>query len=267
MQKYLQVIKTSISYEFAYRSNIIMWRVSNILQVVLLFSLWDVIFSDPSRLLFGYSKEMILAYVFGLIIVKAFVLSASTREVAGEIARGDLSNFLIKPLNYFKYWIARDVSSKVINISFAVIEAVLLFIILRPPFFIQSNPLYLAGFLLMIFFAMAIFFLLNFLVSLVPFWVPEAAWGIHFLVTVVIVEFLSGALFPLDIMPQALQNILDFTPFPYLVYYPLQIYLGKVEGVLLLKGLAISAFWIVGLWMILKSTWKKGLKAYEGQGR
>ena len=96
---------------------------------------------------------------------------------------------------------------------------------------------------------------------------PEAGWGIHFVVTVVAVEFLSGALFPLDVLPAVIQNIINLTPFPYLIFFPLQVYLGKITGLAILKGVFISFFWAVALWFIMNFIWKKGLKVYQEHGR
>lgn len=244
-----------------------MWRVRNVLQIFLVFFLWDTVFTNPNRVVFGYDRTKILTYVFGLLIVRAFVLSARAIEVAGEISRGDLSNYLIKPLSYFRYWITRDISSKVLNLIFASVEAILLFFLLKPPFFVQTNLLSLLGFIFAIVIAMFIYFVILFITSSIPFWIPEAAWGVHFLITVVIIEFLSGAIFPLDIFPTAIQNLLNLTPFPYLIFFPLQVYLGKITGVAMLKGIFVAALWAVGLWVIMKSVWQRGLRVYQAHGR
>lgn len=267
MNKYFQVFKISFAQEFAYRANFIMWRIRNVMQIFLVFFLWDAIFADTGRTVFGYDRAKILTYVFGLIIVKAFVLSARAADVAGEVSRGDLSNYLIKPVNYFKYWLTRDISSKALNLAFAVVETLILYLLLKPPFFIQTNPISILGFLLAAILAMFIYFILLFMTSSVPFWVPEAAWGAHFIVTVVFIEFLSGALFPLDILPSAVQNFLSFTPFPYLIFFPLQVYLGRIVGFALVKGILVSVVWVVVLWFVMNAIWNKGLKVYQGHGR
>ena len=94
MNKYLQVFKISFAQEFAYRFNFIMWRVRNVLQIFLVFFLWSTIFSDPDKVIFGYNKDKILTYIFGIMIMKALVLSARVVDVSGEISRGDLTNYL-----------------------------------------------------------------------------------------------------------------------------------------------------------------------------
>jgi ABC-2 type transport system permease protein len=267
MQKYLQVFKISFHQEFAYRLSFVMWRVRNVLQIFVVFFLWDTIFSHQEGELFGYDRDKILTYVFGLIFIKAIVLSSRTQDVAGEIARGEIINYLLRPINYFRYWLTRDISSKVLNISFAVGEFILLYIILKPPFFFQGNFFQIFLFLISICLAMFTYFLLLFIVNAIHFWAPELGWGGHFLFTVIMVEFLSGVLFPLDILPANIQNIINFTPFPYLIFFPIQIYLGKVSGLLAFKGLLISASWIIILWLLMKSIWAKGFKAYQAYGR
>ena len=103
MKKYLQIFKLSFQQEFAYRLNFVMWRVRNILQIILLFFLWSSVFKDPQTEVFGYNQEKILTYVFGILILRAIVFSARAVDVAGEISNGDITNFLLKPVSYFKY--------------------------------------------------------------------------------------------------------------------------------------------------------------------
>ena len=93
MKKYWSVFKISFVQEFAYKANFIMWRVRNVFQIFIVFFLWDSIFADPGRELFGYNRAQILTYVFGIIVVKAFVLSARAVDVAGEIGDGRLTNY------------------------------------------------------------------------------------------------------------------------------------------------------------------------------
>lgn len=267
MSKFLNIFSVSFSQEFAYKVNFIMWRVRNVLSLFLAFFLWDIVFKDDQRVLFGYDRGKIMTYILGLVIVKALVLSARTVDVSSEISSGNLTNLLLKPVNYFKYWLTRDISSKVLNLSFAIFEALFLYLILRPPFYLQNDPVLILGFMLSIVLAMLIFFSLMFIVSSITFWAPEMAWGAQFLITVVVVEFLSGSVFPLDIFPSSVQTVLNMTPFPYMIFFPLQIYLGNVTGSELLTGIGVSAFWASLLFIVMKYIWYKGLKVYQAYGR
>jgi ABC-2 type transport system permease protein len=267
MKKYWSIFKISFQEEFAYKLNFILWRVRNVFQILLTYFLWNTVFANPQLVLFGYDRPKILTYVFGIMIVRALVLSARAMDVAGDIAQGDLSNYLLKPMSYFKYWFTRDLSSKALNLGFAAVEFTALFLILRPPFYFQTDIFMLITFILCVVIAMLIYFLLLFLISSVPFWAPELGWGSHFLVTVVIIEALSGTLFPINILPDYWENIAMSLPFPYLVYFPVQVYLGNITGPDLIRGIIISAAWVVILWVVLKQVWQRGLKVYESVGR
>ncbi len=64
LAKYISIFKISFAQEFAYRLNFIMWRVRNVMQILLLFFLWTTVFSDPARVVFGYDRAKMLTYVF-----------------------------------------------------------------------------------------------------------------------------------------------------------------------------------------------------------
>lgn len=267
MNKYLQAARVSLRQEIAYPMNFIMWRFRNVIQILLVYFLWNAAFSTPGRVIYGYDREKILTYIFGIIIVRAFVLSSKTSEVSGEISRGELSNSLVKPINYFKYWLSRDLASKALNLAFAAVEIVFLVWLFRVSVFYQTNPAQLALFVFSVIIAILTFTTFLFIVSTVSFWMPEMSWAAQFLLSIVVVEFLSGALFPLDILPRTFQTIINLTPFPYLVFFPLQIYLGKIQSSLVIQGLVTGSVWLLILYMLLKYIWSKGLKNYEAYGR
>lgn len=267
MRKYWSIFKISFEQEFVYRLNFILWRVRNVFQILLTYFLWSTVFANPQTQIFGYDRAKILTYVFGIMIVRALVLSARAMDVSSDIAQGDLSNYLLRPISYFKYWFTRDISSKALNLIFAAVEFLALFIILEPPFFFQTNPIALFAFLVSIILAILIYFFLLFLISSIPFWAPEIGWGSHFLVTVVIIEALSGSLFPINILPGGLQSVALATPFPYLIYFPVEVYLGNISGSALLGGLMVAAAWCGVLWFTMNFVWQKGLKVYQAFGR
>ncbi len=267
MKKYLSILKISFQQEFAYRLNFVMWRIRNIIQILVFFFLWNSVYESDSVSHFGYTKEKIIAYVFLLIFVRAIVLSSRSVDVAGHVANGDLSNYLLKPVSYFKYWITRDVGSKILNVLFSSLEIGVLYLIFKPDIYIQQNILYILLFFLSLIIAGFIYFNIIMLTNSVPFWVPEVAWGAQFLVTIIAVEFLSGAFFPLDVLPNAFLNFLKLTPFPYLIFIPIKTYLGAENLQITTMNLALGLVWVIILWKLKHKVWRRGLKVYEAVGR
>jgi ABC-2 type transport system permease protein len=266
MQKYLTVFAVDWQNQFIYRLNFILWRVRNILRLLMIYFLWNGIFTTNNSIA-GYSRPEMLTYVFLVLVITSIVLSApSADSIGGEIGSGDLSNYLVKPISYLKYWFTRDLSSKLLNLSFALVEICLLWVILKPEIYISPNPLIWLATLVSLGFATPIYYLINASARFVSFWMPENTWGLSFMV-IVFMEMTSGMIFPIDVLPDLAQKILQFTPFPYLIFYPASIFLGKIEGWNLFWILFQSGLWTLILIGITKLIWSKGLHVYSSEGR
>lgn len=229
-----------------------------------IYFLWLVII-PPGKTLLGYSQSLMLTYILGTSLIDSIVLSSRTYAVGEEINNGNLLNFLLKPINYFAYWFSRDIGDKSMNVCFSAVELTLIFIILKPPFFIQTNPFYLLFFILSAVLALSIYFFLNFLLGLIGFWSPEV-WAPRF-IFITLLGFFAGSLFPLDILPKSIFAVLKFLPFTYLLYFPVKIYLGQLNFPQVLTGLLISLVWVFVIYFLLKFFWQKGLKNYTAYGR
>lgn len=264
MYKYFYVSKNTFSEFFAYRLNFILWRVRVVISILITYFLWYSIYSDKS-ILFNYSPSEMFTYIVLLTFLSGIVLSTQTFRVAEEINNGALSNFLIRPLNYLKYNLFRDFADKSVNTFFSIIEIFLIIVALRPPVIWQTNPLLILLFLISIIIAVSLYFYISLILSFIGFWSKEV-WAPRF-IFFILIAFLAGTYFPLDIVPQPIYRILEFLPFTYLVFFPLKIYLGKLTGALLIKGFAISVVWSLILYYLAKLIWRLGLKSYTAEGR
>lgn len=208
-----------------------------------------------------------LTYVFMVLAVQSLALSApSADHIGGEIANGDLSNYLVKPVGYLKYWFTRDVASKLLNLSFSIVEILVLWYLLQPAISISSNFLVWIFFFLSLCFAIVIYYFVSTCARFVAFWIPEFTWGLSFLI-LVFLEVFAGGIFPLNILPGWIYGLLQFTPFPYLVYFPIAIFSGKLEGLELFRILIQTLAWVIGMYYFTKYLWSRGMMAYQANGR
>ena len=58
---------------------------------------------------------------------------------------------------------------------------------------------------------------------------------------------LGGVVVPVELFPQTVQSILAWTPFPYVLDFPVRVMIGRIEGIDVLAGFGIQLFWIVAL--------------------
>jgi ABC-2 type transport system permease protein len=107
-------------------------------------------------------------------------------------------------------------------------------------------------------------FFISYSMAMLAFWVLEVSTFIFILFAFEYIA--SGHLFPLDILPPAVQRVLDFTPFPYQLYFPVSIYMGKTAGAALAQGLAIQFAWVAAAYLMARFAWDRGLKRYSAAG-
>jgi len=266
LAKYFQIFRATLESIFVYRLNFLMWRVRVVIRLLTIYFFWLAIFSNTDRVL-GYDKNLMLTYILGVSVIGNLVMASRSIDVGGQISTGELSNYLLKPLNYFRYWFARDLADKIVNISCAIIELFLIYLILNPSIIIPEKFTQILIFSAAMFLGMLVYFYLSFLISLTTFWYLEHnGWPARFLSTIVIM-FMAGIFFPLDIFPEKIFTILKFLPTTYLLFFPIQIWLKRLSISLIFQGFVFSIFWIFALKAFSKFLWNKGMRIYESQGR
>jgi ABC-2 type transport system permease protein len=264
MQKYFLIIKNTWDEYLVYRLNFILWRVRVVIRFLITYFLWSSIFSGGGNI-FGYTRDQMLTYTLLIYLVSNFVFATRTQDIGGEINDGTLTNYLLRPVNYFSWLISRDMSDKLINFGFTIFEIIIMFFILKPPFFLQTSFFLLFISLISFLGSIIIFFCISALLGFIGFWTNEV-WSPRF-IFIVLLDFLAGNLFPIDIYPVWLSKILLLTPFPYLYYFPVKLYLGNLNQMQVLQGFVVLTVWIMILVRSVQSVWQKGLKVYSAEGR
>jgi ABC-2 type transport system permease protein len=263
MKKYLYIFSLYWQEGLQRRSSFFTERFRSLVVLLSFYFLWTTLLADRDAIA-GYTRSEMLTYVFGMNVLRSLVFAGRTDEISYEINRGQLSAYLLKPVNFVAYTLSRDLSEKSINLVSAVCEVLILAAVLNVPF---AWPQHLATWLLFattIVAAIAINFLLSFVVGCWGFWTAESG-GPRFFLELVL-EFSAGAFFPLTMLPAPVQQILAKFPSPYLVFFPLNVFLEKLSAQQILFGFATQTGWILLLGAMTRWVWLRGLRVYSAQG-
>lgn len=212
----------------------------------------------------GYAENELITYVFLANILRSIVFGSQSREVAQTINQGNLSAFLTKPMNFFAYNFAKETAERTVLFISAALEVFIFAILLKADLIWQNRFELLLLFLLASFLAMILYSLLSFLASLIAFWSREAM-GPRFLFEWLL-EFASGSFFPLNILGDAAFVVLSALPFMYLIFFPLAIYLGRLDERQIAAGILIQITFISLAGVMAARVWRNGLKKYSGEG-
>ena len=123
----------------------------------------------------------------------------------------------------------------------------------------------LAGYVASLLLGFVVGFFFEACIGMVGFWFLEVTSFLYVVNTVNF--FVSGHMFPLDLLPPLWAGVFKALPFQYLAYFPAAVFLGKVQGDELVQGLLVEAAWVVALVVLARLLYARGLRRYSALWR
>ena len=265
MQKYWHVIKIGLANTLVYRFNFFFRVAFSLIPLLATIYLWRAIYRGQTGTVAGYSLAGMISYYLMVTIVDT--LTAVTEDdwqIAADIKDGNISQFLLKPINYLAYRLCLFFSGRLIFTAVSLVPVGIFMLCWRHYFAGPDGGMALGCFLLSTFLTGLLQFFMSFTLALLAFWLLEISTLIFM---VFAFEYIAGGhLFPLNILPPVLARVLNYTPFPYQLYFPVGIYLGQVKGMALWQGLLIQSGWVLFFFVLARVVWSRGIRKYSAVG-
>ena len=267
MKKYWHVIGIGIQNTLVYRVNFLFRACFGLIPLMATIYLWRAVFqSNPDQAsVAGYTLAgMTSYYLIATLVDMLTAVAEDDWQIAADIKDGNISQFLLKPMDYLTYRLCLFGAGRIIYTSVALVPVTLFLLVQREFLLLPADGLTAAVFVVSVVLTALLQFFISYTMALLAFWVLEVSTFIFILFAF---EYLAGGhLFPLDILPPALLTALNFTPFPYQLYFPVSVYLGRVSGPELWQGLAIQAGWVVASYALARWVWHRGIRRYSAVG-
>jgi ABC-2 type transport system permease protein len=185
-------------------------------------------------------------------------------QIAADIREGNINQFLLKPVDYLWYRLCLFVSGRLAFVLMAALPLAIFIFCYRQYFLLPPDVFTFGIFLLALVQTALLQFFISYAMAMLAFWLLEISTFIFILYAF---EYLaSGHLFPLDVLKPWMKQVLFATPFPYQLYFPIQIYMGKVAGAGLALGLATQFLWVVAAYGLARFMWRRGVQKYSAFG-
>ena len=267
MKKYWHVLNVGIQNNLTYRFNFLARTVFGLIPLIAVIYMWRKIYEGkgPGAAVGTYSLAGMVSYYLMVTVVDALTaVNEDDWQIAADIKDGNISQFLLKPIDYLVYRLMLFISGRATYLAVAVIPLTLFILYLRQYFILPPTAFALVSFLFSTLLTALLQFFVSYSLAMLAFWVLEVS---TFIFIVFAFEYIaSGHLFPLDILPSGIERALMFTPFPYQLYFPVSIYMGKVSGANLVAGLFIQATWVIVAYFLARFAWGRGIKKYSAVG-
>jgi ABC-2 type transport system permease protein len=266
------IFRIALEERLAYRGDFALGTLMRFLPIITQIFLWSAVFesigavgTQPSRLA-GYSFPNMVAYYLLSMLGRAFSsMPGLASTVAKQIREGEIKKFLIQPIDLIGFLLLGRAAHKVAYYTVSTLPFALVFFLCRG-YFTDGWPdvSVVLAFALSLVFAFLLGFFMDLCIGLVGFWFLEVSSLLF--VYMLLNFFLSGHMFPLDLLPQPWSTIVGFLPFKYLAYFPAAIFLGKVDRDVLWQDVGIEFLWLVALILLARGLYARGIRRYSGYG-
>lgn len=262
MGKYLLIFKNSISESLIYRTSVFLMFVSQLISTSVLILLWSAIYSEGG-FIGDYSLTSLIQYYILVGMINFIIQGVDVSwRVAEEIKMGKVTNYILKPLNYYLNVLAVVTGKSLMNL---IITAAVIFPVIYFGGYFEGIGLSFPKvfyFILSMIIAFGLFVTYSYIVALYTFWAGDVR-GMNYVMKL-IAAFFSGAIIPLNLLPQSFNSANDWMPFKSMAWVPVTILTDKITPgfMTLLPGV----IWAVILLLLAEIIYKEALKKYEGLG-
>ena len=263
MRKYWAIARAGFLNSLVYRADTFLWGFAELFDTLVFLFIWMVLFGEKQAI-GGFTLPETVTYLIGAGIIANILETWIAYDIERDVQSGRMSDILIRPMNYFWCRVVMSLAGKPLSLLVRFTVYCLITFSFKEKFILNSNLGLLLMLFLSIFLAYFINYLIEFLFGCLAFWMTRIRGASGILRT--IRGIFSGGYAPLTFFPPLFQVVANLLPFAYTRYFPMLIYLDKLDTIGIIKGLGIQVFWIVILLMLVKKVWQKGLRRYEGVG-
>lgn len=256
-KKIFTFLSVYYAYMVEYRAELILWVLAGSLPIILM-GIWTQAAQGGQ---FGLSPVEFARYFLAVFIVRQFTVVWVIWEFEREVVEGKLSPRLLQPLDPVWHHVVAHLAERAARIPFAL-SLIVLFFVLYPQAIWIPNLLQIILFVLAIVSAFILRFTIQYTFAMFAFWTERASaienfWFLFYL-------FLSGLIAPLEVFPPAVRAAVLWTPFPYLIDFPVSILVGLPTDIG--RGFTIILGWTLFFVGLNRMLWRAGLKRYSGMG-
>jgi ABC-2 type transport system permease protein len=249
--------------QWQYRANLIMYLMYWLVSPIIYLAVWTSIANSKGSVN-GFTANDFVTYYMTLLIVDQLTSNVIIHTFAYKIQDGSLSSEIIRPIHpMMTNALVNNIAFKMLFILGLIPIWIVLALLFKPDFasvtwqgILLAVPAIILGFF--------IGFLLSAAITAVAFWTTRV-YSVHEFYYAIVLLF-SGQFVPLTLMPQVIQNIAQYLPFQMLMYFPIQVILGKLSMAQIVQGYIVAVVWLLFAIFLFRWIWRNGLKQYSAVG-
>ncbi len=264
MNSYRGLFKMTFKGELQYRAKALSGLTTQFFWGIMYVYLYTAFMGG--QIIDGFSIPQMASYVWlgqSLFVLRTVELP---KNCAKEITNGDVCYKFVRPVDLYSQWYFEHLGYKLSSTLLRFAPIVIIGFILPDNIGLMfpAGPLEFVLFLT----ALAVGALLMSAISMIVVYLTFETRSPKGTQTIVqtLCGLLGGLFIPLPLMPQAIQNVLNYLPFRFVADLPVRIYIGSISITNSLIFIGISVAWLVALIILGRLLISKALKRTVIQG-
>ena len=261
VRAYRALIKAAWVIAFTYRVQLVLYMISFVFPLLML-AVWLTVEAQTGPI-GGFDRSAFISYYVAAAAVFRFTNASPLYRWDREIRTGELSIRLLKPLDPFHYYFGAILGRMLFDLTIMAPLFVALTLLI-PAVAYPLTPALALAFACSMFIAVALAMLIGSAFGMLSFWTTQSR---HFATLWQgIGQFLSGFVVPLALFPAPLQQVAALLPFRSMVSLPIEILMGRLDWNEIAFGLAVGLSWTLGITLVYRILWRRGLRRFEAVG-
>lgn len=249
--------------QWQYRANLLMYLLYWLVSPIIYLAVWTSIANQKGSVN-GFTANDFITYYMVLLICDQVTSNIVIHTFGYKIQDGTLSGELVRPIHpMLTNGLVNNIAFKALTMMGLTPIWIILYFLYKPDFsgMMFRNILLALPAMILAFF---IGYLLSASITSLAFWTTRV-YSIHEFYFALILLF-SGQFVPLTLMPKIVQDIAQYLPFQLLIYYPIQLILGKLSAQQIAQGYVMSLIWLGISGLLFYLVWRNGVKRYSAVG-
>jgi ABC-2 type transport system permease protein len=247
----------------ANRAEIVIWMLASIVPLIMM-GVWIGKAQAAGGTLGSFNAPEFAAYFMGAWLTGQWTATWVVWDMDFQVRQGTLSSKLLRPIHPIWEYLASHVSDRCVRIPIMLVFLAVILWFAPKGTILSPDLAHVVLFLLSVTLAFLIKFTLSSALGTLCFWTESStAFDILYFDLSI---FLAGSFAPLEFFPPFVKNLVQYTPFPYVISYPVQILTGKLPDSRLLEVLGLQCLWVLAFGILAAWLWKIGIKKYGAVG-
>lgn len=254
--------RTLLSYRADFWTNFLFGVLS---FAVANYFLWDAVYRARGvEVIGGYTLPDMVLYTLLTACLTRIAFAGMRGTIAQEIYSGGLNKYLVFPVSFQAFKYAAHLAYGLIAVAQLVLALCVARVFVGAEPFARFSPgLFVLGLGVALLAGFA-YFALSALMEMVAFW-ADNVWSLGVLLRFITL-FCGGGMAPLTLYPEWAQEVLRWTPFPYILSFPIRCLQGVATAPEIGFGLTLLICWSLGLAGCVSLLYRRGLTTYSGVG-